>query len=855
MSLLLFLALNLASAQDDVTQLPEIVEQVEAAYPEEARAEGIETDLLLEIDIDAEGNVEDVRVVEPSMEMGLGFDEAAVAAVRQFKFSPAYVGEEPVPVMIEYRYHFTITEVVVPPEPSAEPVVNLSGQIRERGLRTRLSGLKVTVFQPDGEAFEATTDDEGDFQFFDLSSGTWNIAVSGDGYRTFETSEEVVEGERTDAVLFVFREVTSDFDVVVEGEKPRKEVTRHTLTVDQIERIPGTFGDPLAVVQNLPGVSPQGFGDGTIIVRGASPEDTGLYLGGSRIPIFYHFGALRSVVPVNLLEEITFYPGNAPLQYGRLTGGVLEVSPKIIDPDAVHGYVDINLFDSAGLIEVPLGDKVDIAIAGRRSYVDAVLGAVIPEDSSFQLTAAPQFHDYQAVVAWHPTPDHDLQLFYLGSGDQFVALFDEPRDLNPLFTTTDFEARLKQQHAAVYHEWRINENLTNSLRIGGLSAQQYFSAGPELRLDIRRREMVFRNTLSARLHDRVELRTGADAVVGRDKVEVYLAAPTKEGEFFAYEQDANRYIEDEGPNNHGGGFAELTVEPIDGLSLIGGARTDYYGIMDQWTVDPRFTARAKVHDMLALKAGIGWFHQAPTVDELAREFGNPNLETEAARHVSAGFEFEPNDWFVLDVTGFYNDLYNSVNQTDRGVTKPNGQVKPLRYDNSGSGRVRGLEVLAKHEMNRNFSGWIAYTLSKAERMDDFGKKNKYRYFDYDRPHVLTAIGSYRLPRNWEFSGRFRYMSGQPTTPVKDSVFVADDDLYAPIVGEVNTDRQLAAHTLDVRIDKTWDFRRWSLDTYIDVQNVYNNTKTGGTAYNYDYTESEAAPGFPIFPALGIRGEW
>ena len=44
-----------------------------------------------------------------------------------------------------------------------------------------LSGLKITVSQEDGDAFEAITDDEGGFQFYDLAPGSWNIAVTGDG--------------------------------------------------------------------------------------------------------------------------------------------------------------------------------------------------------------------------------------------------------------------------------------------------------------------------------------------------------------------------------------------------------------------------------------------------------------------------------------------------------------------------------------------------------------------------------------------------------------------------------------------------------------------------------------------------
>lgn len=850
----------LAFAQEPVVEeapaelvQPQLVHEVAADYPPDALRDGVEAELVLEIDVGADGLVEDVRVLESA---GEAFDTAALEAVRQYRFTPATVAGEAVPVRISYLYAFVLDDVVVPEDAAADPVVNFSGVVRERGRRTLLPSLRVTVFRPDGDAVEAVTDADGAFAFTDLAPGLWTVAVTGEGIRRFESEEEIVADTHTEVVLFVFGEQTSDFDVVVEGERPRKEVTRHTLTVEQIDRVPGTFGDPLNVVQNLPGVSPQGLGDGTLIVRGSSPEDTGLFLAGTRIPLFTHFGGVRSVLPLGMIADLTFYPGNAPLPYGRLTGGVLEIEPADPRPDAFHGSIDLNLFDTAAFIEVPLGDRGALLAGGRRSWFDVVLGAVLPEDGGFQLTAAPRFYDLQALLAYRPSTDHDLRLLYLGSGDQFVALFDNPRDFDPQFTTTDLEARLGQQHVALYHDWRISERVTSSARVGGLIALQKFTAGPEQRLELKAEELTLREEVRATLHDRFDVRVGADAVLGVDDVEVYTAAPVKEGEYFAYEQDANRFVEDRSGRFDGGAFAELTVEPVDGLVLIGGARTDWFGPMDEVTVDPRVTARVAVLDELALKAGVGMFHQAPTVDELAPEFGNPDLRTEAARHVSAGFEWRPAPYFVLDVTGFDNQLFHGVNQTDRGVEDADGNIVPLRYDNSGIGRIRGLEVLARHDLNRNLAGWIAYTLSRSERQDGFSAdEDTWRLFDYDRPHVLTAVASYRLPRSWEVSGRFRYMSGQPSTPVESSVFVSDDDLFTPVIGDINSERFLPLHTLDLRIDKTWDFRRWSLDTYLDVQNVYNNTKTGGLAYNYDYSEAEAAPGLPIFPALGVKGTW
>jgi protein TonB len=57
-----------------------------SAYPDEARRAGIEGDVPVEIVVDARGAVIDARAVR---HVGYGLDEAAVAAVRRWRFTPA----------------------------------------------------------------------------------------------------------------------------------------------------------------------------------------------------------------------------------------------------------------------------------------------------------------------------------------------------------------------------------------------------------------------------------------------------------------------------------------------------------------------------------------------------------------------------------------------------------------------------------------------------------------------------------------------------------------------------------------------------------------------------------------------
>ncbi|MFP2932956.1 energy transducer TonB [Pyxidicoccus sp. 3LG] len=90
-----------------LTRAPALKRQVEAPYPPEALQQGLSGTVVLQVDISDTGAVADVQVVESA---GSGFDEAAVAAVRQFEFEPAEVDGVPAPVRITYAYQFVWRE-------------------------------------------------------------------------------------------------------------------------------------------------------------------------------------------------------------------------------------------------------------------------------------------------------------------------------------------------------------------------------------------------------------------------------------------------------------------------------------------------------------------------------------------------------------------------------------------------------------------------------------------------------------------------------------------------------------------------------------------------------------------------
>ncbi len=69
-----------------VSSRAKVLASAAPAYPAKARAEEVESDVPLEIVVDAKGRVVEARVLEHA---GFGFDESALAAIRNYRFSPA----------------------------------------------------------------------------------------------------------------------------------------------------------------------------------------------------------------------------------------------------------------------------------------------------------------------------------------------------------------------------------------------------------------------------------------------------------------------------------------------------------------------------------------------------------------------------------------------------------------------------------------------------------------------------------------------------------------------------------------------------------------------------------------------
>ena len=863
-----------------LSKVPKLKKFVEAEYPKEALDKGISADVVLLISIDAQGKVDSVGIAQPVDPPGIGFEEAATLAAQQFEFEPAEVGGKPIAVQISYRYHFKLApkaEAPPPPPldtapvapappapvetapvaPARAPVVNFTGQLRERGTRLPMAGVLVTVFRDDGPApvgFENAADATGAFRFVDLAPGTWKILIEAPGYFPFRTSEEVRAGEATNVIYYVEKGTYNPFDVTVTATRPRKEVSRTVITAAEIEKVPGTAGDPLSVIQNLAGVARPPLLSGLVIVRGSAPEDTQYFLDGASIPLIYHFGGLRSVVPIGIMDALEFYPGNFSPSYGRAIGGIVDVQIKRLQPKKISGYADVSVLDTSLYLEVPLGNKGGIAIAGRRSYLDFILNATIPSDAGFNLTVAPRYYDYQVVANYRPAPAQDLRAFFIGSDDRFAVLFQDPGDVSTQVTGNSFQSSTTFYRSILTYRYLPGNGFENMAQVSG--GQNKFGASfGKLFFNVDILSAQLRDTAKKSLGDHVTASLGADIAYAKASGLIRLPPPPKEGQPQAtFDLDNLTTTQfDNVAYWSPAGFFELEIKPVPGLLILPGVRADYFTRVHEGILQPRLTVRDQIRQRWTLKGGVGLFSQEPTFDETDSHFGNPKLKSERSIHYSAGVEYKPAPFLTLDATTFYKDMSHMVSPTGAQYTDAAGNLQPLRYDNKGTGRAYGLELVARHEFSHNFTGWLAYTLSRSTRRGSGATED--RLFDFDQTHILSVLGTYTLPRNWSVGGRFRYVTGNPTTPIVASVFNSSRDEYDPVYGKVNTARLPSFNQLDLRVDKRWVYQSWMLDFYLDVQNIYNRANPEGQGYNFDFSKTRVQQGLPILPILGVRADF
>ncbi len=831
-----------------VVERPTLVSDAVPEYPTKAWADQVEADVVVLLTVDEEGAVTDVELVEPA---GHGFDESALVAARNLRFTPAKIDGAPVAVQIRYTFRFRVPEkatVAAPPEPApctecAPADDRKPGRITitvlERGRGTRMAGVEVYVLDEDRVIL---TDADGKLTF-EGPPGAYAFTIRPPAFYPYHATERVEAGEHLELEYYVRRHRRARYSTIVWGTEGRAQVARTSLVEDEIRTVAGTMGDPIRVAMLLPGVAASVSGVGYPIVRGALPGDMLYEVDGIRVPMLYHLLFGPAVIHPRFVDQITFQPGGYAAEDGRFPGGKIGATTARVDDDPLWvadlSIVETSLFRAQKFGPGNKGEMVAAARYGTLGYIVEGLAS----NTVFR------YWDYQARVGyWLPTGGK-LTFTVLGAADAAGELDPDTGEEDVLslgFHTADL---------------RYRHGFGNAWAVGGVQLSHEFIEPPDE--DDGDDDFGGSDMQSVRPYAEVgwaaarglELRAGGDILyqdfgltLGED--EDVFTSPADTGATF-------------------GGWASLEWTLGDVL-LHPSVRIDHYrydGVREdrETAVDPRLSASYQATTDVAVKAAAGVhsgparlsFVEPPIVFGPVPAFEGLGLMRGLSRtyQVQAGVEVDlPRD-FEVSATGFYHDIHSGIDfsvidePATADTTPCNGDdgdtLDPFDID----GASYGAELLLRRRLGHAVYGWTSYALSNSSRTIS-GRDVP---FDFDQRHVLNTVVSWEVGRNWTLGGVFHFNTGNPYTPE-----VADrcpGGFFEPRRGATNSARLPSYWRVDLRVQKREVFDTWFFDFYIDLFNALFQWETVGYDIDPDTGQPEAEE-VPLFvPIIGIRGEF
>ncbi len=435
-------------------------------------------------------------------------------------------------------------------------------------------------------------------------------------------------------------------EVIVRVRRRRRTAAATRTDASVARQLPGTQGDAVRVVEALPGVGRASFGSGELVVWGAAPDMSRVYVDAVPVPTLFHGSGLRSTLNGFFVGGIELSPGSYGAEYGRALAGMVQVETAPMREGA-HGYASVDLLDASAATSVQLSERLTVGAGVRYGLIDRLASAVASPEA-LQYLSVPRYGDYQARVEYRPTETSRLTAFAFGSVDGAVNRFgaDDPARARSLTRDTAFH--------------RVSVRYTRQMGDGARLAASAW-AGVD---DQRRAEQVgpYPSELAtyalrggARASWQRALTPWARLTVGVD-VEAVSADLSRRGSLLRPAREGDVAVFGQAPtpdlNSDGWTVREALVAPYvelpmtffgERLTVVPGLRlegslTDVsrrypavgdapgYGVAGlAVSPEPRLLVIGRATSWLQLKAAGGVYHAPPRPEDLSAVFGSPSL--------------------------------------------------------------------------------------------------------------------------------------------------------------------------------------------------------------------------------------
>jgi hypothetical protein len=725
----------------------------------------------------------------------------------------------------------------------------IKGKILDATTREVLPLVNVYVL---GTSIGAISDEKGEFVIENVPFGYVKVQASYIGYATTTSEDYLVTQEKVPFIIMELKSATSALsDIVIKRKLFKRKVetplSLRSLGLAEIKKIPGGNRDILKVLQSLPGVASNPGFRNDIIIRGGAPSENKFFIDGIEVPVINHFqtqgatGGPVGIINTDLIRNVDFYSSAFPANRGNMVSSLIEFTQKTGNPDRLHVRTTLGTSDAGITLDGPLGKNTTFIASVRQSYLQVLFKLI-------KLPFLPTYNDFQFNVR---TRFENSQLSFIGIGaiDKF-ALNEEVNknitDEETLKRNRYILANIPEQNQWNYtiganykvFKEQSTQQFVISRSVWNNSAIKYFqnSGLPSdllLEYDSREIENKFRFENTIRLKG-YTFNLGAGVTQARYTNTTFQQLANSSGpeirnyvttlDLFKYTlfgQVSKRYI-----NND--------------LSVSAGVRleaNDYNNEMKNpfQQFSPRVSLNYMLNDQWGLNATTGMYYQLPAYtvlgfrDNAGVLVNKENLKAIQTHHIVSGIEYAPNNSTKITFEGFYKKYKNYPFSIRDQISLANlgsdfGVVGTEAVTSDSEGRAYGFELLAQKKSYDGVYGIVSYTYVKSEFKNAL---NQYIPATWDNRHLLTFTGGKKLTKNWEIGVKYRLVGGRPYTPydLDASSEIANYNINNQGILDFSKLNSLRFNTfsqLDVRVDKTWFWKKWTLNFYIDVQNLLNS---------------------------------
>lgn len=723
----------------------------------------------------------------------------------------------------------------------AQNAGTIAGYVKDIKTQEALIGVSVSL---EGTTLGSVTDVEGYYKITGIPTKTYNVKAAYVGYETQIKYNVVLTSGNTEFVNFQLDEKSNTLKEAVVYTNPFKKsnmapVSVQSLSTEEIKSYPGGNNDIAKVVQSLPGVSGSVGFRNDVIIRGGAPNENVYYLDGIEIVNINHFATQGSaggpvgMINVSFVEDVSLSTGGFNARYDNPLSGVLQFNQRTGNPEKHQGNFRLSASEVALTMDGPINKKTTYIVSARRSYLQLLFKLI-------NLPFLPSYWDFQYKVNHKIDSRNELNFIGLGSIDNFK--FNPPQK-SDFDTEESYLENLSILDAIPkYGQWTATNGVQwkHNFKTGYLNlalSQNYLDNSA-----IKYRENIEADSLLTLKYRSAEDETKLRLEVNQFKNKWRFSYGSNLIYSFYLNQTFNKQIPgvviDYETRFHMfrfGLFGNATINLMnEKLKLNGGIRMDgntftNNGLQLWRTISPRITASYAVRKDFNINASLGrYFKVAPyTVlgfKDKNGNFANKGVDYIASNQAVLGFEYLRGRSSRFTLEGFYKYYTNYPVSMANGISLANlggdfGIVGNEAVNSTGKGETYGFELAYQQKFNGNYYAIAAYTFYYSRFS---GTNGKLIPSAWDNRHLISLTGGYKFGKNWEIGVRYRFLGGAPYTPIDTIASLNAYLLRGSGVldyAQLNSLRLKPFNQLDIRIDKKWNFKKWSMNLYLEIQNA------------------------------------